>query len=857
MTPAMQQFHEVKAEYPDHIVLFRMGDFYETFYEDAKRASAILGITLTARDRERKVPMAGIPFHALDNYLAKLVDENQKVVIVEQLEDPAEAKGLVKRGIVKIVTPGTNTLEKDSKKNNYLLAVFHEKSSFQISFTDLIEGVIYFVEFDNQKDFQNNILLLSPKEILIPKGEKASDYFTKEFYNKIIQYLNFIEPSFFAEVSDRSRFLPAVIDQTDKLKSPALTALLNYLAETQKTDLSHLTNIVRISTSSHMNLDANAVRNLELIEGSRKGSLPLFQLLDKCKTSGGSRKMKSWIVQPLVSKERIEDRLNSVHSFVEQGQSKIENLQEFLSQIHDLSRISSKIGLSSANARDLRNSIESIKVIFKFNSELKNLSLSERITKITEQIDSEIKKASVILAEIDKTIKDDPPVTVREGGMIKPGIDSDLDKLHELKSGGKDWLRDFEQQELKKTRISTLKVRFNKVFGYYIEVSKGQADKVPDYFIRKQTLVNAERYITPELKEQEANILGADDRVRKIEFEIFSKILEKSKEIIPNLQKINDLVSELDIYLAFARNSIEYNWIKPEVNDSDVIKIENGRHPVIEYLLQKEGKTFVKNSVCLNGENSLQIITGPNMGGKSTFIRQIALITLLAQVGSFVPADKAEIGIVDRVFTRVGASDNLSQGESTFMVEMLEAADILANATPRSLIILDEIGRGTSTFDGMSIAWAICEFIQGLGAKTLFATHYHELTELSNKYTNVKNLAVKVVDYNGEIIFMHQIIEGKADKSYGIHVAKLAGLPEKVIKTSEKVLKLLEKEKNKLQPKPQDLFSGQMAELESVEVEEGSELLKNIQSELKELDINLLSPLEALQRISEWKNRVQ
>jgi DNA mismatch repair protein MutS len=854
MTPAMQQFHEIKAQYPDHIVLFRMGDFFETFYDDAKRASAILGITLTARDRERKVPMAGIPFHALDTYLSKLVEENQKVVIVEQLENPAEAKGVVKRGIVRIVTPGTNTLSKDSKKNSYLVAVAATNNEFTLAFTDIIEGVIYHTSFTERADMQNNLLLLAPKEILVSQIEPDDRLFSKDFIGKIAVYLNKINPDLFVSLTNPDCFDASFIKKAEKLHSNAVNALLNYLIETQKTEVGHVNQIVKISAKSHMNLDANAVRNLELVEGMRKGSISLFSLLDTCKTSAGSKKLKNWIVAPLLDADKITGRLNSIHSFREVGHTVIHELQDYLQQVHDLYRIASKIGLSTANARDLRNAVESVRLIFRFNTELKKLGLSEQIESIEHSIDAEIKQAQTLLAEIDRVIREDPPLTVRDGGMIKTGVDEDLDSLHVLKSGGKDWLKTFEQQEVKRTGISTLKVRFNKVFGYYIEVSKGQSSRVPDDYIRKQTLVNAERYITPELKEQEASILGADDRVGKIEFEIFSDLLTKSKEIIPSLQKISDLISEIDIYLSFAETSLKYNWIKPEITDSDAIRIENGRHPVIEHLLLKEGKTFVKNNVQVNGEVSLQIITGPNMGGKSTYIRQVALIVLLSQIGCYVPAERAEIGIVDRIFTRVGASDNLSQGESTFMVEMLEAAEILTNATSKSLIILDEIGRGTSTFDGMSIAWAICEFLQSLGAKTLFATHYHELTELANKYTNVKNLCVKVIDYNGEIIFMHQIIDGKADKSYGIHVAKLAGLPATVIKASERILKLLEKEKNKLQPRPQDLF--QITDQTEDERENDQENYSVLAQEIKSLDLNTISPLDAMQKISEWKQRI-
>jgi DNA mismatch repair protein MutS len=850
MTPAMQQFHDVKADYPDHIVLFRMGDFYETFYDDAKKASQILNITLTARDRERKVPMAGIPFHALDNYLGKLVEANQKVVIVEQLENPSEAQGVIKRGIVKIVTPGTNTLDTTSKSNNYLISIFKDQNGFYLAFTDIIEGVINTIKFDNQVDLQNNILILNPKEILLPKETIPTEFFTKDFYPKISHLLNLLNNELFEKVYLKERFIQDIQQDID-MHTPEVFALLNYLADTQKTNLDHISKINKISTSSHMKLDNTAITNLELIDGARKSSISLFHILDKCKTSSGSKKLKNWLVKPLLDQKLILQRQESIESLINLQSKNLDEIHQELGQTHDLYRLTSKIGLSTANARDLRNAVETIRVIFKFISSLKGLKISDHISKIVNNIEAEIKNSQNILANINKTIREDPPLSVREGHMVKPGIDQDLDELHKLKTGGTDWLKAFEKSEIKRAGIPTLKVRFNKVFGYYIEVSKGQSAKVPDNYIRKQTLVNAERYITTELKEHEANILGADDKICKIEFEIFSKILNESKQIIPSLQRINDLISEIDIYFALANVALENKWIKPEVTENnDEISVVGGRHPVVENLLLKHGKEFVNNDICVDKSHSLQIITGPNMGGKSTFIRQVALITLLAQIGSFVPATSAKIGIVDRIFTRVGASDNLAGGESTFMVEMLETAEILNNATKKSLIILDEVGRGTSTFDGMSIAWAICEFLQDLGAKTLFATHYHELTELANKYQNVQNLSVKVVDYQGEIVFMHQIISGKADKSYGIHVAKLAGLPDKVIKSSEKVLKLLEKEKNKLQPKPQELFNVENLSPDAEEKPDYSVFI----DKFRKIDIDRLSPLEALQKLSELKS---
>lgn len=849
MTPAMQQYVQIKSDYPDHIVLFRMGDFYETFYDDAKNVSVILGITLTARDREKKVPMAGIPYHALDNYLTKLIDANQKIVLVEQLEDPKKAQGIVKRGIVKIFTPGT-TFDRESRKNNFLFCIFKNQEIYEVAFSDISEGIIYYAEFESFTDLINNLVISDPKEIIYSQNNFEEKEIKSIKSNLKKSLVSSVHESYFTNSEFTKEITDSLLKKVQKTNSKSIKGLLNYFVQTQRTKLGHINELRVYGIRDFMKLDASVISSLEIFEGQRQDAIPLIKILDFTSTGGGSRLLRKWLATPLIDVNKIQSRQNKIYEIRNLGKDNIQKNQRKLSQIYDLNRIATKIGLKTANARDLRNLVDSVKSTFTFIEELKRNTNLSSFSEYIEIIESEIKKSQKILSEIHNTLTDFPPITVREGGMIKSGISAELDELYIIKNGGKEWLSEFEKSEIKRTNINTLKVRFNKVFGYYIEVSKGQSVKVPDEYIRKQTLVNAERYITPELKEYEAKVLAAEEKINILEFEIFSNILEKAFEIIPSIQKIYQIISEFDVIHSLAYVSINEEWTLPEVADNYEIIIENGRHPVVESMLKKDGKLFVKNSFSIDKSSSLQIITGPNMGGKSTFLRQIALIVLLAQIGSFVPADNAKIGIVDRIFARIGASDNLSQGESTFMVEMLESANILTNLSAKSLIILDEVGRGTSTFDGMSIAWAICEFLAQKGCKTIFATHYHELTDLSSKYTNVKNLAIKVAEYNGEIIFLHQIISGRADKSYGIHVAKLAGVPEKVINSAKKVLKILEKEKNKLQPKPQDLFSIDIDEQNTEENNKIIEILKNI-------DINTTSPIEALQILHELKKQIE
>lgn len=855
MTPAMQQYLKIKSEYPDHIVLFRMGDFYETFYDDAKKASAILGITLTARDREKKIPMAGIPFHSLDNYLNRLIENNEKVVLVEQLEDPKKAIGVVKRGIVRIFTPGT-TFDTETKQNNYLFSIYKHKDTFDCAFADLSEGVIFIIQFDNFNDLLSNLIITLPKEIITVRScltDPQLNSLKSHLKRTLFSHLN---ENYFFEKWYEDKITPILKDKLSNLESHSVNGLLNYFVETQRTGLGHINEVKIFGLKDFMKLDANAIASLEIFEGQRQDAVPLIRVIDHTVTHGGAKLLRKWLVSPLINVEKIKQRQSQVFAIKNLGQEIILKHQQKLAEIHDLNRIATKIGLKTANARDLRNLVDSIKTIFEFISDLKKYENLDVIIDKLDNIEKEIKISQDILALIHKTIVDAPPLSIREGNIIRAGVSKELDELHDIKTGSNEWLRNFEQQEIKRTNISTLKVRYNKVFGFYIEVSKGQSKNVPSNYIRKQTLVNAERYITPELKEYEAKFLSAEERINALEYQIFIDLLEKATQIIIPIQNIYQIISELDVIYALALTAIMNHWILPVVNNGFSIKIEGGRHPVVEHILLKQGKLFVKNSYVAEDNATLSIITGPNMGGKSTYLRQVALIVLLAQIGSFVPADQAEIGVVDQIFTRIGASDNLSMGESTFMVEMLETSSILNNATRQSLVILDEIGRGTSTFDGMSIAWAVCEYLAMKGCKTLFATHYHELTDLADKYPTIKNLCVKVTEYEGEIIFLHQIVPGRVDKSYGIHVAKLAGIPNKVISTAQKILRILEKQKNRLQPKPYDLFS-EAANKDDDSLNQDYIHVDEIIDILEKIDINTISPIGALHLLQKLQDIVK
>ncbi|MDF2502887.1 DNA mismatch repair protein MutS [Clostridium sp.] len=801
LTPMMQQYISVKEKCKDCILFFRLGDFYEMFFEDAKIASRELELVLTGKDcgLSERAPMCGIPFHSANMYITKLISKGYKVAIGEQLEDPASAKGIVKRGIVKIVTPGTYTDSSflEDTKNNYIMSIFVDKDKFGISIADVSTG-----EFDctswrlEQELIINEISKYSPKEILIQDSldeglishikERFNCSFTKfedEFFNKDAygnlkhQFLNFREKKY------------------DDLIVGSANGLLRYLMDTQKVSLAHIDNLNHYSVVDYMSIDVNSRRNLELTETlrekSKKGSL--LWVLDKTSTAMGGRQLRRWIEQPLIDKISIEERLDSVQEFTE-NISVHEDLKNALKQIYDIERLVGKISTLSVNAKELiflKNSIEKLP---KVKEVLKNCK-SDLLKKVYTNLD-DLKDIYNIL---DTAISDSPSVSVKEGNIIKDGYNNKVDELRQAKSHGKEWIAKLESSEREETSIKSLKVGYNKVFGYYIEITKSNLNMVPEgKYIRKQTLANCERYITEELKEMEEKILGAEEKLINIEYELFASIRDEISKHIDRMKKSAKLLSELDCLCSFASVALEHNYCKPNVVDSGDIDIHEGRHPVVENMISVG--TFVANDTKINTtDEQLMLITGPNMAGKSTYMRQVALIVIMAQIGSFVPAQDAIISICDKIFTRIGASDDLAAGKSTFMVEMWEVSNILKNATSKSLIILDEVGRGTSTYDGLSIAWSVVEYIctnKDIKCKTLFATHYHELTSLEGVINGLKNYSIAVKQIEDDIVFLRKIVPGGADQSYGIEVAKLAGLPEKVTSRAKEILEDLEKENN-------------------------------------------------------------
>lgn len=859
LTPMMQQYLDIKQQHKDKIIFFRLGDFYEMFFEDALTASRELEITLTGRDcgMAERAPMCGIPHHAAENYISRLIAKNYKVAICEQVEDPAVAKGIVKREVVRIVTPGTITESNmlDEKSNNYLMAVYNTDKNTAIAYVDLSTGEFYCTQADvaEQQNIINEISRISPSEAIC-NDEAGYSLLTKE----TIQ----LNASYF-ELSACERRLKSQFGVTSLeglgLDSEALIrctgAIIIYLDEIQKVALSNINSIKNYSISSYMILDINTRRNLELIETmrgkNRKGAL--ISVMDKTSTSMGGRRLKAWIEKPLLSPVEINERLDGVQELYNEFLLR-EELKEYLKSIYDLERLGSRIALGNANARDLisfRNSTENL-------PHIKNLihSCTSKLIKNTyEQLDT----LQDIYELINKSINEDAPIALKEGNLIKKGNYPELDKLKEGALNGKQWIAELEQKEKEKTGIKNLKVGYNRVFGYYIDITKSNYSQVPDYFIRKQTLANSERYITPELKELEEMVLGAEEKLIELEYRIFIEIREQIAVHILRIQNTASQLATIDCLCSFAEVAQKNGYCRPEVNAEDNVRIKNGRHPVVE--AQSNAVKFVPNDTDLDTEeNRMLIITGPNMAGKSTYMRQVALITLMAQTGSFVPASEAVIGVVDRIFTRVGASDDLASGQSTFMVEMSELANIINNATKRSLIILDEIGRGTSTFDGLSIAWSVVEHIsssESIGAKTLFATHYHELTELEGKIEGVKNYCISVEEKGKDIVFLRKIIRGGANGSYGIHVARLAGIPENILQRSEEILITLEKteqtnhsnlyvkEKRKKQT-PQEnqlnLFNfGQISLLEDI----------------KALDLNNMTPMQAFNMLSELHKKAK
>lgn len=802
LTPMMAQYLETKEEYEDCILFYRLGDFYEMFFEDAKTASRELQLTLTGKScgLEERAPMCGVPYHAADTYIARLIEKGYKVAICEQMEDPALAKGLVKREVVRIVTPGTvvNDSMLDTKSNNYLASVFAEEERTGLVYCDVSTGELVVSDYygeNRNDDVINELIKIDASEIIMNEALRGGDTAgtLKDLTNA---YISFLGDSYF----DEEAAVKAICRQfsvkameglgidPEGAYTRALGALLSYLMETQMQAMTQITRVSILDKAGHMTLDRSAVRNLELMETlfEKKVNGSLLGILDHTETAMGSRKLKKWIREPLNKKEGINERLDAVEVLTDDLILR-NNLRDALKTVYDLERLTGRVACDKANARDLialKNSVVNLPDV---KSDI-NAAGSALLKKIAARI-SDLED---VYRNIDAAILDEPPVTIKEGGLIKDGYSAELDDIKNASSGSLNWIMGLEASEREKTGIKKLKVGYNKVFGYYIEVTKANQDLVPDNYIRKQTLVNSERYVTPELKEMESIVLNAESRINSLEYELFCELREELKKHIVDLQETADAISELDVLLSFAEVGSTNGYVRPVVNDSDVLKIVGGRHPVIEQTISNG--VFVSNDTYLDRDRqSLLLITGPNMSGKSTYMRQTALIVLMAQMGCFVPAESVEIGTVDRIYTRIGASDNLTQGQSTFFVEMSELANILNTATERSLVILDEIGRGTSTYDGLSIAWAVVDHLcnSHCHIRTLFASHYHELTLLEKKIKGFKNLNVSVSESDGNVVFLYKIAEGSASKSYGIHVAKIAGVPESVLlRASEKLQEL-------------------------------------------------------------------
>ena len=865
-SPMMQKYLETKEQYKDSILFYRLGDFYEMFFDDAILASRELELTLTGKDcgQAERAPMCGVPYHAAEIYISRLIAKGYKVAICEQLEDPKSTKGIVKRGVIRVVTPVTiiesNMLEE--RKNNYIMSIYKSGIYFGISVCDISTGEFLSSEIKEQNNFAtllDEIARYMPSEIVINSMLSDSTEEMQKIKERFELYITRFNDEFFTnkvhEFTKGMSFVDnngkAVNIQEKELALISINALVEYISQTQKTSLEHINKIKIYSTSKYMQLDINARRNLEITEKLRdktkKGTL--LWVLDKTSTSMGGRMLSRWISDPLIDVIKINERLNAVKELKESLMLRGEVIEN-LKKVYDIERLSGKMAYGNANARDmvtLKNSLKKLPAIKELLKDCK----SDMLKNLYENLD----ELQDIYELIEKSIVDDPPMTVKEGGIIKLGYHEEIDRLKKATTEGKNWIIKLEAEEKEKTGIKNLKVGFNKVFGYYLEVTKSYLSQVPEYFIRKQTLTNAERYITEELKKLENEILGAEEKVVALEYNEFTKIREEIAKNIKRLQKTSEIISTLDVLTSFAQVAENMNYCMPEVNSNGIIDIKNGRHPVIEKILGSG--EFVENDTYLDkNENRLSIITGPNMAGKSTYMRQVALITLMAQIGSFVPASEAKIGVVDKIFTRVGASDDLSMGQSTFMVEMMEVASILREATSNSLVILDEIGRGTSTYDGLSIAWAVAEFIadkEKCGAKTLFATHYHELTDLEDKMEGIKNYSIAVKEKGEDIIFLRKIVRGGTDESYGVHVARLAGVPKVVTKRANEILRKIERnsilkdkketKKEKKQVEGQfDMYNYKLAE---------------IAHELDKTNLNELTPIDALntlQRIKEKMN---
>ncbi len=867
MTPMMRQYLEIKSQYTDAILFFRLGDFYEMFLEDAVTASRVLDITLTCRNKgaSEEIPLCGIPFHSCQPYIAKLVENGYKVAICEQVEDPREAKGIVKREVVRVVTPGlvvdTDTLQ--PKENNYLMALAPGEGRWGIAVLDITTGEFRVTETADRDGLASELTAVNPREVLLPDGEEGAALEKGLGHHLAGRMVNPL-PGWAFEL-DRAQGLLLDFFACSSLEGfgcaqlpgaiSAAGAVLHYLEETQKGAISHIRALSTYHARDFMVLDEATRRNLELTAtlqgGGKRGSL--LGVLDRTVTAMGGRKLRKWINAPLVDVERIRQRHRAVAELVEKSLIR-EDLRTALDGVYDLERLNAKISMATANAKDLvalRTSLDRLPAVLDLLGSLESPLLGE--------LRGAIDPLEDICETVARAIVDDPPFVLREGGLIRDGFAPDLDELRSISREGKGFIARLESQERERTGIGSLKVRFNKVFGYYIEVSKTQISRVPDDYQRKQTLANAERYITPSLKEYEEKVLGAEDRIVQIEYDLFQQVRQQVALQGGRIQETADRLASLDVLVSLAEIAHERNYVAPQMDDSGDLHITDGRHPVIEAMSLSE--RFVPNDVVMDTrENQLLIITGPNMAGKSTFMRQVALIVLMAQMGSLVPARSATIGLVDRIFTRVGASDNLARGQSTFMVEMTEAANILNHATPRSLIVLDEIGRGTSTFDGISIAWAVAEYLHDnsqVAAKTLFATHYHELTDLALTRERVKNYNIAVKEWNEQIIFLRKIVKGGASHSYGIQVARLAGLPKAVIERAREVLRNLESGEYETQGQPRLARGKQAAKPKAAPqlslFDSGPDPLRQ---RLEEVDVAVLTPLEALNLLDQLKKLV-
>lgn len=848
-TPMMEQYYQIKDQYPDAFLFYRVGDFYELYEDDAIKGSQILELTLTHRSNksENPIPMAGVPHMAVDSYVNTLVEKGYKVAICEQLEDPKKAKGMVKRGIIQLVTPGTKMAQgpDDSQESNYLTSVVEKAGGYGLAYSDLSTGEIFATHVKHYAEVVNELLSLRTREVVLAGKLSASDRDRLQKANITVS-----EP---AELEDEHAEISYVQQKlTDSMEKAAVRQLVVYLLATQKRSLAHLQVAESFEIGQYLQMANTVQRNLELTQsattGRKQGSL--FWVLDKTTTAMGGRLLKQWLSRPLLSLDRIKQRQQMVQALLDDYFTR-ENIVDSLKGVYDLERLSGRVAFGNVNPRELlqlAKSLEATKPIIQALAESGNPDL--------EKYGQGIDPQSELAESITNCLVDQPPISAKDGGIIRAGVSEDLDKYREAMNGGKKWLAQMEMEERQRTGIDNLKIGYNRVFGYFIQVSKGNVAKVPqDRYTRKQTLTNAERYITPELKEHENLILEAESRSTDLEYELFSQLREAVKAHIPALQELGRQLAALDVFVAFAQDAEEKNYCRPSFSSKNEIAVKNGRHPVVEAVLP--AGSYIPNDLVMDEDTSIYLITGPNMSGKSTYMRQLALIAIMAQIGSFVPADSAKLPVFDQVFTRIGAADDLYSGKSTFMVEMSEANEALQHASSRSLVLFDEIGRGTATYDGMALAGAIIKYLHDkVGAKTLFATHYHELTELDETLPHLKNIHVGATEENGQLIFLHKILPGPADQSYGIHVAKLAGLPRAVLKEASSMLKRLEAEgAREINPSRQqlDLFSPVEVVEENPLKAEQEELL----DEISQVNLNEKTPLEVMQLVADWQQALK